>query len=220
MVGMLAAQGLIVGLCFSIPPALSGGAISVAGLGLALGRAILSVIFLMTPAFVLARRIVPSVLRYLSDRGESGDELFFLGVVALALIMSLFTEYLGLSLDLGAFFAGLIIADTPFMVRAQETVKPLASVFAAMLFASIGMIINPLFFWVHMAEIWGAVLDIMLVKFVVVVLSVRVFNYPWSTTLITGEGSVTNLCVFWSLFCFCECAYARSSAFVHTYRSD
>jgi CPA2 family monovalent cation:H+ antiporter-2 len=102
--------------------------------------------------------------------------------------MALLTEFLGLSLDLGAFFAGLMLAGTPYMKRTATAIKPLASVFAAMLFASIGMIINPSFFWQNLGAIVVVVVQIVLIKLIIVTTVVRLFNYSWKISIVTGIG--------------------------------
>ena len=76
---------------------------------------------------------------------EVAGELKLLAVVSFALTFSLMTESMDLSLDFGAFLAGLILGGTTSSEQSKKSVQPLASVFASLLFASIGMMINPLF---------------------------------------------------------------------------
>ena len=198
------------GLVFSIPPAVSAGSISVGGVSIAFIRALCSgaVVILFTWGF--ARRFVPVLLTFLSNNQTNSKELYLLGVVSLAMVMvrgphllddvvrlstqALLTEFLGLSLDLGAFFAGLMLAGTPFMEKTAVAVQPLASVFAAMLFASIGMIINPVFFFNNLGTILLLVIQIVLVKVFVVTVVVRLFNYSWRTSLVSGEWTSATSC--------------------------
>jgi len=192
MVGFLTSQGVMMGFVFSIPPALSGGAVTMAGISLALLRACFSGLIVILCGYFIARMPMPALLRILNKNEQTSsfdsEELYLLAVVSLAMVMALLTEFLGLSLDLGAFFAGLMLAGTPYMERTSKAVQPLASVFAAMLFASIGMIFNFSFFYSNFGSIIVVVLQIVLVKVVVVTTVVRLFNYSWETAIHSGVG--------------------------------
>jgi len=183
MIGFLAFQGLLIGVLFSIPPALSGGSVSVGGVGVAIGRALIGVSLIVSFAYLVGTRIVPQMLHFLSQKSE---ELFLLGVVSLAMTFSLLTELLGLSLDLGASFAGLVVSATPFSKRTRLVIKPLAAIFSSMLFASIGMIINPAFLLQNIGIIMSVVVNVCLIKFFVITVIVRMFNYPINTAIICG----------------------------------
>ena len=66
-----------------------------------------------------------------------------LGLVALCLCMALVTGTLGLSLEMGAFLAGLTVTWMPDIKRSALSMEPLSSVFGGMFFASIGMLVSP-----------------------------------------------------------------------------
>ncbi len=183
MIGFLAFQGLLIGVLFSIPPALSGGSVSVGGIGVAVGRALVGVSLIVSFAYLVGTRIVPQMLHFLSKKSE---ELFLLGVVSLAMIFSLLTELLGLSLDLGASFAGLVVSATPFAKRTRVVIQPLSAIFSSMLFASIGMIINPSFVLQNIGIIMSVVVNVCLIKFFVITFVVRMFHYPMNTAIICG----------------------------------
>lgn len=72
------------------------------------------------------------------------------------------------------------------MEKTAIAVQPLASVFAAMLFASIGMIINPVFFFNNIGIIFLLVFQIVIVKVVIITVVIRLFNYSWRTSIISG----------------------------------
>lgn len=87
MVGYLTCQGVMMGLVFSIPPALSAGSISVGGVSIAFIRALCAggVVILFT--WGVARRFVPVLLTFLSNNQANSKELYLLGVVSLAMVM-------------------------------------------------------------------------------------------------------------------------------------
>ena len=183
MIGFLAFQGLLIGILFSIPPALSGGSVSVGGLSVAIFRAVLGIILISSFALLVMKTIVPQMLHFLSRRT---DELFLLGVVSLALIFSLLTELLGLSLDLGSSLAGIAVSATPFAEKTRAVIQPLSSIFSSMLFASIGMIISPSFVMANIGIIMSIVVNVSLIKLVVITCIVRAFNYRLNTAIICG----------------------------------
>lgn len=188
MVGFLTFQGLLMGLLFSLPPAISGGVVSVGGVGLALLKSFSGILVVAGFAYLFSRYALLTLLEFLSKNRSNYEELYLLGVVSLAMIMALLTEFLGLSLDLGAFFAGLMLAGTPYMKRTSTSIQPLANVFAAMLFASIGMIINPSFFWTNLSVILIVVIQIVVIKVIVGTTVVRLFSYSWKVSVHTGIG--------------------------------
>lgn len=90
MVGYLTSQGVMMGLVFSIPPALSTGSISVGGVGIAFIRSLFAGALVTVFALILARRPVSMLLNFLSRNQAYSSELYLLGVVSLAMIMVCF----------------------------------------------------------------------------------------------------------------------------------
>jgi len=78
--------------------------------------------------------------------------------------MSLLSEWLELSHEAGALFAGLVLMDTPHVQRAATAVEPLTSLFGGMYLASLGMIMSPTFLLNHLGLIMAYVMGIYLLK--------------------------------------------------------
>ena len=70
-------------------------------------------------------------------------------VVAFCLGVSWTSDHLGISIELGAFLAGVMVSMTPVAVETQNHIEPVRNIFGALFLASVGMIINPCFLWVH-----------------------------------------------------------------------
>ncbi len=109
MLGILVVQDLALGLMLAVLPALDQPLESMA---IAVGWALLQIGLFAAGAVAAGIWIIPTLLRLLA-RTES-RELFLLGVVALCLGIALLTEYLGLSIEMGAFVAGLMIAEVEY----------------------------------------------------------------------------------------------------------
>ena len=102
-------------------------------LGVAMGKAFVVVIVLL----VVSRKLVPFVFRVVAARRS--NEVFILTVLCLCIGTAYLTSLTGLSLALGAFLAGMIVADTDFRHRAMGDILPLRDVFVSFFFVSIGM---------------------------------------------------------------------------------
>ncbi|OLP18850.1 sodium:calcium exchanger [Leptolyngbya sp. 'hensonii'] len=183
MLGILVVQDLALGLMLAVLPALDQ---PVEQLGIAIAWALLRIGLFAAGAVAAGIWVVPSLLRILA-RTES-RELFLLGVVALCLGIALFTEYLGLSIEMGAFVAGLMISEVEYADQTLSYVEPLRNIFASLFFAAIGMLIDPFFLWNNLELILGLVALVFVGKFLIITPLVRLFHYPLKTALIVGIG--------------------------------
>lgn len=107
----------------------------------ALGRAIFEALLVVAAVVVAARAVVPWLLRHV-DANRS-REVFLLAVLALCIGTAWLTAHLGLSLALGAFLGGVIVADTRYAHRALGDMIPLRDAFVSVFFASMGMLFDP-----------------------------------------------------------------------------
>ncbi|PSH65534.1 Kef family K(+) transporter [Phyllobacterium sophorae] len=91
---------------------------------------------------VVGKRVIPWVLHYSAHTGSR--ELFRLAVLAVALGVAYgAAELFGVSLALGAFFAGVILAESRLSQRAAQETLPLRDAFAVLFFVSVGMLFDP-----------------------------------------------------------------------------
>src|SRR5688572_30665988 len=99
----------------------------------------------MAVMLVFGRRLTPWILHYVVHTGSR--ELFRLAVLAIALGVAYGSaELFGVSFALGAFFAGLILAESQLSQRAAQESLPLRDAFAVLFFVSIGMLVDPTIF--------------------------------------------------------------------------
>ena len=70
------------------------------------------------------------------------QELFMLNLLLIVLGMAGLTEHFGLSLALGAFLAGMLIAETPYRHQVEEDVKPFRDVLLGLFFITVGMLLD------------------------------------------------------------------------------
>ncbi|MER9563733.1 MULTISPECIES: cation:proton antiporter [unclassified Mesorhizobium] len=136
---------------------------------------------------VVGRRLVPWILHYVAHTGSR--ELFRLAVLAIALGVAFGAAKLfGVSLALGAFFAGMIMSESELSHRAAEESLPLRDAFSVLFFVSVGMLFDPFSLisngWPILATLAIIVIGKSLAAFVIVL----VFRYPIATALMISAS--------------------------------
>lgn len=104
---------------------------------IAVGKAALVVVAIVG----LSRFVVPRVLGWV-DASRS-REVFLLAILALCIGTAWITSLAGLSLALGAFLGGMVVADTEYGHRAMGDILPLRDAFVSIFFVSLGMLFDP-----------------------------------------------------------------------------
>jgi monovalent cation:H+ antiporter-2, CPA2 family len=131
---------------------------------------------------VVGRRLIPWVLHRIAHSGSR--ELFRLGVLAIALGVAFgAAELFGVSLALGAFFAGMVLAESELSHRAAQESLPLRDAFAVLFFVSVGMLFDP---WIVVRDplpVLGTVFIIVIGKSVAAFVIVLAFRKTIGTAL-------------------------------------
>ncbi|HIK53472.1 MAG TPA: cation:proton antiporter [Oscillatoriales cyanobacterium M59_W2019_021] len=182
MLAILIVQDLALGLMLAILPALS----EPENLLFSLFAAILKATVFFSFAFALGKWVIPGLIRNIAQT-ESG-ELFLLSTIALCLGVALITAKLGLSIEMGAFVAGLMISEIDYADQALSKILPLRDTFASVFFASIGMLIDPQALLENFGTILGLVVMVMLGKAIVILPIVLKFGYSFKTAVIASLG--------------------------------
>ncbi|ESZ42862.1 YbaL family putative K(+) efflux transporter, partial [Mesorhizobium sp. L2C066B000] len=136
---------------------------------------------------VVGRRVIPWILHYVAHTGSR--ELFRLAVLAIALGVAFGAAKLfGVSLALGAFFAGMIMSESELSHRAAEESLPLRDAFSVLFFVSVGMLFDPFSLmsngWPILATLAIIVIGKSLAAFVIVI----AFRYPLGTALMISAS--------------------------------
>ncbi len=106
------------------------------------GLTILKVIVFIALMLIIGRRVIPWLLKMSAQSGSR--ELFRLSVFAIALGVAFGAAHLfGVSLSLGAFFAGMVMSESELSHRAAEESLPLRDAFSVLFFVSVGMLFDP-----------------------------------------------------------------------------
>ncbi len=136
---------------------------------------------------VVGQRVIPWALHWVAHTGSR--ELFRLSVLAIAIgIAYAASTWFGASFALGAFFAGMVMSESPLSQRAAEETLPLRDAFAVLFFVSVGMLFNPSIVVNHPWLLAGTIFIIIFGKSFAAFLIVRAFKYPTSTALVISAS--------------------------------
>jgi monovalent cation:H+ antiporter-2, CPA2 family len=100
---------------------------------------------------ILAVFVIPRVVKYLVKM--ESDELFVLFMLGVVFLSAAFAVFCGVPPLIGAFFIGMVFAETKVMERMEKKISPLRDAFAAIFFVSFGMLIDPAMF----SSVWVAI---------------------------------------------------------------
>jgi CPA2 family monovalent cation:H+ antiporter-2 len=187
-VGWLIVEDLVMVLALVLLPALAGvmnNADSSAGAGALLAPllgTLLKVTGFVALMLVVGRRVIPWALHWVVHTGSR--ELFRLAVLAIALGVAFGAAVaFDVSFALGAFFAGMILGETPLSRRATEETLPLRDAFAVLFFVSVGMLFNPSVLVEQPLPLLATVAIIIVGKSIAAFAIVRAFGYQGDTAL-------------------------------------
>lgn len=193
-VGWLLVEDLVMVLALVLLPAtavlLGGQAIDGANdenIWLTLGLTLLKVSGFIAFMLIVGKRLVPFIMQIVARLGSR--ELFTLTVVAAAVSIA-FGAYkvFGVSMALGAFFAGMVVKESDFSHRAEEETLPLREVFSILFFVAVGMLFDPRILIEEPIHVLAVVAIIMVGKTIAAMALVLFFRYPLNTALTVGAS--------------------------------
>jgi len=115
-------------------------------------------------------------------------EIFIIASLFMCLGMAALTNYLGLSLALGAFLAGLIISESKYSHQVVADILPFKEAFNSVFFISIGMLLDFGFVFGNTAEVLSMGVSIFFIKAIIVFTLVLLLKYPIRVAVIAGFG--------------------------------
>lgn len=193
-VGWLLVEDLVMVLVLVLLPAtavlLGGEALTGSAndnIWLTLGITLLKVVGFIAFMLIIGKRLVPMIMQFVARLGSR--ELFTLTVVAAAVSIA-FGAYkiFGVSMALGAFFAGMVVKESDFSHRAEEETLPLREIFAILFFVAVGMLFDPRILVEQPVHVLAVVAIIMVGKTIAAMALVLFFRYPINTALTVGAS--------------------------------
>lgn len=190
-VGWLIVEDLVMVLAIVLLPVLAniseGDTVAGSDIIQTLGRALLKIVGFVVVMLVIGKQVIPALLHWAAHSGSR--ELFRLAVLAIALGVAFGAAFLfDVSFALGAFFAGMILGDTPLSRRAAEETLPLRDAFAVLFFVSVGMLFDPAVLLEQTGPLLATLAIILLGKSLAAYFIVKAFGHPTRTGLIISAS--------------------------------
>ena len=136
---------------------------------------------------IVGKKLIPAILHYVAHTGSR--ELFRLAVLAIAIgVAYAAAELFGVSLALGAFFAGMMLSELRLSQQAATESLPLRDAFAVLFFVSVGMLFDPTIIVEAPFSVLATVFIIVIGKSVAAYYVVRLFGHPRSTALMISAS--------------------------------
>ncbi len=180
-VGILIFQDIIVVLMMLVTPILAGKSEDPLNDLLVLTIKLIGILVVL---FLLGKYVVPTLFKLVVK--AKSRELFILTTVVLCFATAWMTSAVGLSLALGAFFAGLIISESDYSHQATANILPFREIFISFFFVSIGMLLDLNFFIENILTIHLAAFAVVVLKIIVLVITVLLLKYPPRTVILTA----------------------------------
>ncbi len=146
--------------------------------------AALGTVVILGSSFFLGRKLVPWIMRKVIF--TKIRELFLISTLGICLAIAYLTSLMGLSLALGAFLAGMIVAESEYSRNALEGIMPFKDVFTSLFFISVGMLLNTSFLLTHLWPVLLLTVMVMVVKTISGVGVGVALGYPLRTSLLVG----------------------------------
>jgi Kef-type K+ transport system membrane component KefB len=159
-VGVLLIQDVVVVLILAI---LTASFTSIPALALRFGEIIVMIALIGGISLASSKYLLPKIFK----RVSRDQQAFFVYGLAWAFVLISGAQYLDLSLEIGAFFAGLSLAQLPYSSELQERVRPLTDLFMAVFFVNFGLRILPEQLSAYFMEAVIASVILMVGKFVI-----------------------------------------------------
>lgn len=186
-IGMLVFQDCVVGLLFAFMPVLASEGIEK---GLELGQlAIVSVRVLGTLALTaaVAAAAAATFLPFLARAAARySSETFQLATLGFCLAAGMATTRLGISGELGAFLAGVLLSATEQQDAVLAAAQPATHLFLALFVASTGLTIPPSFLAEHFLVLTAGTVTVVIAKSLLFAGVVAAFRYPLDIALAVG----------------------------------
>jgi len=152
----------------------------VQGVAVAVVEALLAI-----AAIALVGRVILKPMFRLAASTDN-PEFFMAATLLIAVGSGVIAAFAGLSMALGAFIAGLLLAETEYRRAVEAMIDPFRGLLLGVFFFSVGMHIDLSFIWREPVLVLGGFAAMMVVKAALLVPLCRLFGIPWAASVETG----------------------------------
>ena len=154
-------------------------------------------ILLVGLLFTIGKRVMTWLLHFSANSME--EELFMGSVLVIVFAASIAAHMAGFTYSLGAFVAGMIIAETKYHHKVETDIAPFKDLLLGTFFITVGMKIDLLYFSEHIANIVGVLLLVLISKMILIFIIMRVTSTPrtsFKTALALSQVGEFSFAVF------------------------
>ncbi len=148
-----------------------------------LGDTLFSVLVVLGLLFIVGKRVMTWLLHF--SASSELEELFMGSVLFIVLGASLLAYYMGFTYSLGAFIAGMIIAETKYHHKVEADIAPFKDILLGTFFIVVGMKIDVALFIDNIADIVGIFLLVLVIKSAIIYAIIR-YSSKHTTSLKTA----------------------------------
>lgn len=152
----------------------------------ALSMSFFKAIIALLAIFISGRLLLRPLFRLIAPDKSKNSELFIAATLLIVLSAAWGTEYLGLSLALGAFVAGILVAETEFRVQAEESIYPFKGLLLGLFFMSVGMTIDVMEIYSELYKILVFSVSLIIIKALIISGLCILFGFSKSVSLHAG----------------------------------
>ena len=182
-VGILLFQDISIVLMMLLVPVLGGkDSISFGAVAAKLGGSLLGLIVIVAGAWFLVPVMLKQIVKLKSP------EVLLLLVVLVCLGIAFVTSQFGLSLALGAFIAGMVLAESDFSHQVTADILPFRDVFNSIFFVSIGTLLSLSALYENLLTVLMLVALIVGSKALIVWLVIQLLGFPQRVAAMTALG--------------------------------
>ena len=137
-----------------------------------LGHTVMSAVVVIGLLFIVGKRLMTWLLHF--SASSELDELFMGSVLFIVVAASLLAHFMGFTYSLGAFVAGMIIAETKYHHKVESDIAPFKDILLGTFFVVVGMKIDVLVLVNNFASIVGIFLAVLVIKSVLIYILLRI----------------------------------------------
>jgi len=132
----------------------------------------ISAVVIILLMFVVGKRVMTWLLHF--SASSEVDELFMGSVLFIVVSASLLASFMGFTYSLGAFIAGMIIAETKYHHKVELDIAPFKDILLGTFFIVVGMKIDVMYFINNIAMIVGIFVLVLILKSIIMYLLLRI----------------------------------------------
>jgi len=133
-----------------------------------------SAIAVVSLLFIVGKRVMSWLLHFSSS--SEVDEFFMGSVLVIVVASSLLAAHFGFTYSLGAFVAGMIIAETRYHHKVESDIAPFKDLLLGTFFVTVGMKIDLMFFVDHFLDVIAILAAVIVIKAIVLFGVIRIFS--------------------------------------------